>query len=138
MKKASDILLLVGGIVAAVCIFIYLLCGVMFTVMSLPFFTPYIAEGIREGIVTTAMGDISMSPEELAALIQMLFTVYAVIFYIITVFTVVSCIFAFSARKAQSSAMYILNIVFGVIGCTVVNTVGGILGLIALKKSRQQ
>ena len=138
MKKASDILLLIGGIVAAVCIFAYLMCGVVFMILSMPFFTPYLAEGIREGIVHTSMGDINMTPEEIAALIQLLFIIYAVVFYVITAFTVVSCIFAFRARKAQSSAMYILNIVFGVIGCTVVNTVGGVLGLIALKKSGQQ
>ena len=129
MKKASDIVLLVSGIVgfvAAGCLFI---TAVMFTIFSLPFFTDIVRSGIEQGTINTDFDNID------AAMVFVISTFIscAVCFYFVSIIMIVaSCIFL-KARKQGTRGLYITSIVFGAISGLEGGVVGGIFGLFGTK-----
>ena len=132
MKKVSSILFLVGGIYSVVCAVIFLMLGGGFIVLSGPAFTAYIVEGIKNGTINTTFEGIT--PEEIAAIVQALFVGYGIGMIFFTVLSTVNAVVSFMARKSANKGMMIANIILGAVSCMVVNLVGGIFGLIALKK----
>ncbi len=128
MKKASNILLLVGGILQIVCALTFLILGIVFIAMASPASADLIREGLESG---TIHSDIQGSTEEIIQALQIVFTALAVVFFVFTLFGVIGTIVTFSAKKKQTKGSFIAAIIFGVLSGPVVPAVGGIFGLIA-------
>ena len=127
MKKAANILFLIGGIVSIVTAASLVIAGVILMLVGLlPVFTDAVMDLAK-----------SYAPEEAAKDIQAAFEImkivlisYGVTCLFIATFSAVSAVVAFKARNTDNKAMFILNIVFGVLGCVEVNVVGAIFALI--------
>ena len=137
MKKAANILLTIGGVFAIICAVSYLICGVVFIVLASPAFTQVLIEGVESGSVHTDFH--GATTEEIVMLIQATFLAIGIMFMCFIPFAIADCVICFVGRAKQTKVLYILNIVFGVLGGTIVNTVGGVLGLVAkIKEGRRQ
>ena len=136
MKKVANILLLVGGILAVVCIVVYLIMGVAFIIASGPALTEPLIEGIESGNISSDFQ--GATTEEIVKLIQLFFLTLGIVFICFVPFAIANCIICFVGKAKQTKGMYILNIVFGILSWTLVNTVGGVLGLIAKIKEEKR
>ena len=132
MKKAANILLLIGGILAIFCAVAFLIMGVVFIIASGPALTEPLIEGIESGAITTNFQ--GATTEEIVKIVQSFFLLLGIMFICFVPFTIADCVICFVGKSKQTKGMYILNIVFGVLGSTIINTVGGVLGLIATIK----
>lgn len=130
MKKASDILLLIAGIVSIMAAIFYLVLMIVFFVLG-SVDTSTIAQYIREGKINSS---INGTAEEQAEVIKVLFVVLAIVFLILTVFTVVNAVISFVGKARGTKGLYIANIVFGILSSVVLNLVGGILGVVAVSQ----
>ena len=128
MKKASNLLLTVGGILEIVGALLFLIAGIVFIVFASPASAELIKEGLNSGAIHT---DIEGSVEEIVQGLQIIFTVLAVLFFFFTLFSLIGGIVTFSAKKKQTKGAFIAAIIFGFLSATVVASVGGIFGLIA-------
>lgn len=127
LKKAANILFLIGAIVAIVVGVCYLLTSVTFLVLGTSqALRQAIIDGINNGSIKTDLPN----PEEAATILQAAFLVLGIIFLIPTACSIPSCIFSFKARNTDKKAFFVLNIVFGILGSTIVNVVGGVFGLV--------
>lgn len=134
MKKASQILLLVGMILSFVLACVYLLCGVAFIICGLPFMQPYIEEAIKAGKIDTSfVGTV----EECAAYIRYVFISTGAAFMVFVPLAIANGVIASIGRKKQTKVFYIMNIVFGILSGTEVNAVGGVFGLFTLPKREE-
>ena len=130
MRKASDIVLLVGGIVEILATITFLALAIVFVVLASPASAEIIKEGLENGTITTSFAG---SVDEQVALIQLAFKAVGVVFVVLTVFSLIGCIVSFLAKAKKTNPLYVLAIVFGAVS-TYVPLVGGIFGLIANKR----
>jgi len=128
MKRAANILLLVGAIIAIVSTVLYLIAGIVFLVLG-AIDKATMIQWIQDGTVHTGVNG---SAEEQAIAVKAVFLVVGVVFLVLTAFSLADSIIAFKGRNAQTKTLYILNIVFGALSGVVVNLVGGILGVVAV------
>lgn len=130
LHKVSRILFLVGAIVGVVGAGALFLSGVACIVLSLPFMDPYVEEIIAH------MPSVNISGDADAMIIayRAIMISYAVLFIVLAVFMLLSGLFSFKARKEETKKLYIINIVFGALGCNEVSLVASILGLISFIK----
>lgn len=128
MRKASEILLLISGILSIIAAFGYLVSMIVFFVLGSPSFTNIVIQGLEDGTIQTT---IQGTPAEVAAFMQLTFMTLAIVFIFLLLFAVGSAIVAFLGKKKGGTALYILNIVFGLLSGTILNIVGGIIGLVA-------
>ena len=134
MKKATQIVLLVAGILAIV-------CAVTFLVYSIVYFAAGgVAVMVANGTIPESdfpqwaqqiIDKISAGKEygSWEALAAALFTAGA-IFLILMIFCIPAAILSFLARSKDKKGLYICCIIFGLLSSTVVAAAGGILGLI--------
>ena len=123
MRRASNILLLVGGIYAIVCAVTFFVMGIVFlTGGSLPIIGHYLEEAFKQAGID--------DPEKVRLLIQIASISCGVTFIFCAVLCIPSCIVSFAARKNPTKGLLIANIVIGYFCGTTYNVVGGILGLI--------
>ena len=134
MKKATQIVLLVAGILAIVCAVSYLIASIV-----------YFAAGAF--VIALDAGQISVADlpqwaidlidkftaghkyDTLAALAAGLFTAGAFLL-IFSILSIPAAILSFMARSKDTKGLYIACIVLGVLSGTFFPTAGGILGLI--------
>lgn len=134
MRKVSNILFLVGGILAICTAFAFLCSAVVFYIFASPMTTDLIIKGLEEGNIHSTLPG---TPEEVAAAIQIAFLIVAIMMTVFIVFAIVSVVVSFLARKENASrALFILNIIFGLLGGSEVNVVGGVLALIDSNRKR--
>ena len=133
MKKASNILLLVGGILSINSAVIMLILAVVLFAGG-QFFADAIKAGIENGTIPTE--GTAFTAEQLDAFIKMYFAVLGVTFVVVGGLCIPGAIFSFKARSADSKTGYILAIVFGAM-TNALTLVGAILGLIAFSKSER-
>ena len=127
LKKAANILFLIGAIVAIVVGVCYLLTSVVFLVLGTSeAFRQAVIEAINSGSAKTDLP----SPEEAANVLQAFFLTSGIILLVPAACSIPSCIFSFKARNSDNKAFFVLNIVFGILGSTIVNVVGGVFGLV--------
>ena len=132
MKKASNIVLLVGSILGFVAAGGLFIAAVVFIILSTPAFTDFIREGIQNGSITTDASDIEIA----IGIVVATFITCAVFFIIVGVLSIVSSIIALKARKEGRKGLYIACLVLGILSNEVV-LVGSIFGLISNKKEPQ-
>ena len=135
MKKASDIWLIIGGVLAILCAIGFLVSGIIMLVFASPQFKEMIIRGLEEGTIHTTLPG---TPEQVATVVQQAFLIAGACFLPGFIFAVLSAVFSFLGPKKASNTIYILNIVFGVLGGSVVNTIGGVIGLLVPQNERKQ
>ncbi len=131
MKKASNILLLVGTIIA-------IITAVSFLIVAITSFasSAFIAE-LKELAKQYVGEDLDVETAEL--LIRIFVVVYGITFAICGLLNIILAIVANGARKADAKkSSFIRCIVFGAIAGGYVCLAGGILGLIAYGKEQKQ
>ena len=133
MKKAVNILFLVGAIVSLVTVFVLTITGIF--LFSISSNTALIRRLIEEGVITTSYQG---SESEVIQMVQTTLRIAAVFVIIYSLFAVVCAILAFRARSNPNKLNCILNIVFGGLGGITVIIVASILGLVALNNENSQ
>ena len=127
MKKAANILYLVGAIFAFISTATLLITGVILLVWSGPNFTAQIIDGINNGTIHTSfVGTV----EQIAAQIQALFVLLGTPFLVIGVFSIVSGFLALRGRNTNGKGIFIANIVFAVLSGNDAILVASIFALI--------
>jgi len=139
MRKAANILYLIGAIMSFAGTAIFLVAGIIFIVYCSPGLTQSIIDGLNNGTITS---DFVGTTEEVAAQIQNLFLVLGFLFLSCSLFGIVGGIFALLAYKKPTRKLAILNIVFGVLSgssSSGINpsVVAGILTLIADSREKK-
>ena len=127
LKKAANILFLVGAIFAIVWAVGYLVGGIVTAVLggSQVFKDAFIEAAQKADPEATAE-----TIEAAYALVQSTLISSAVFCFICFAFCIPSAIFSFKARNSDKKAFFILNIIFGVLSWTIVNVVGAVFGLV--------
>ena len=125
MKKAANILFLIGGIVAIVWAILYLISGIIFLAVGASEAT--VIQLINEGQVQLPA---RVTAEEFAKLFCATMTGIGAGSLVCLACSVASSILSFKGRNSSSKAVFILNIVFGVLAFTLVPVVAAIFGLI--------
>ena len=128
MRKASNIVLLIGAILGFVAAGSLFLCAIMFILLSTPLFTDFVREGIESGTFKSDMPD----TETVVAMVTAIFIVMAVLMVIIAVLSILSSVFALKARREGRKGLYITSLVFGILASEVI-LVGSIFGLISCR-----
>lgn len=127
MKRAANILFLIGAILSIVAAASYFICSIVFIVLGTsPALREAIIESINSGQATTTLP----SAEEAATFMQATFVATGIVMFIPALCAIPSAIFAFKARNSDKKVFFILNIVFGVLSSATVNVVGAIFALI--------
>ena len=127
MKKAANILFLVGFILSIVMGVSMLIAAITCIVLgSVPAFKDALLDLIQRYAPEQAAADI----EAALQIAQITMVSCGVVYLIVAAFAVPSALFAFKARNSDNRTYFILNIVFGVLACVEVNVVGAIFALI--------
>ena len=127
MKKASNIILLIGAILSFASIIGLLIGAIILFVLGSPVCTQFIIDGINNGSINSSYGG---SVEEVATFVQLTLIITAVVLLIVAVPTVASGILALRARRLEKEGLYIASIVLGVVCGNVIIIVGAILGML--------
>ena len=127
MKKAANILFLVGAIFAIVWAVGYLVGGIVTAVISG-------SQVFKDTFVETAhRADPEATAETIEAaylVVQYVLVSSSVFCFVCFAFCIPSAIFSFKARNSDNKVFFILNIVFGILSWTIVNVVGAVFALI--------
>lgn len=127
LKKAANILFLVGAIVSIVFGVVFLVSGIVLSALGT-------SAELKDLFVQAAKeADPQATAETIEAaylVIQATFVACAVFCFIFSAFSIPSCIFSFKARNSNVKAFFILNIIFGILSCSTVNVVGAVFALI--------
>ena len=131
MKKASQILLLVGGIYSFLCAWCFLLCGVGGIVAG-AVGGPELVEYLKS--VNFDFAKFGLTPDQVAEVATAAGIAFGVFMFLFCGFAIANGVIALLGRKKQSKTFYILNAVFGTLSCTIINGVGGVMGMFTLPK----
>ena len=136
MKKASSIILLIAGILAIVGILVWFALSILYYAAG--GFLIAINNGTIPpeevpvevwGLIDVLFGDVTYATTE-EAIAYMFGRGSAYLLF--ALFSIPAAVLSFSARSKESKGLYICCIVFGVLSCTFLSTIGGILGLIGV------
>lgn len=129
MKRASEVLILVGMIVSFITTVSIVITSIVFFVLSSDAIKEAIIQGIKDGSLSAPK---NLTPEQAAQIFQTTFLTLGIVFLVWAVLILTNGIIANNARKNPTKENYILNIVFGFLSGMEINAIGGIFGLIAL------
>ena len=127
LKKAANILFLVGAIVSIVFGVSYLIGGIVTTVLSV---SPEIKDMFVQAAQQADPQASAETTEGAYLLLQASLISSSVCCFIFGAFCIPSCIFSFKARNNNVKTFFILNIVFGILSWSTVNVVGAVFALI--------
>lgn len=142
MKKASQIILLIGGIaaiVAAVGMFIYaifsaIIGGVAIMVLNGTFAAEDIPAWANEIIAKFQELYPNINGWEALAAFAM---TLAILFFVFAILCIPAAILSFIARGKEKKGLYIACIILGIVSCTLIPAVGGVFGLIGSAQDPQ-
>ena len=126
MRKVGNILLLVSGILTILGAIGVLVGSIVMFVISSPAYTQMIIDGLKSGEIHS---DIPGTPEEVAAQVQRIMFIMAIVLLVVFAFEVGCSVVALLAHKKETSGLYIATIVTGVFCGGILAIVGGILGI---------
>ena len=131
MKRTSRIFLRVGSIISFVLAGIFLLGGVTFLILSLPFFLDVIRDGVNSGQISSTSADVAVG-------LWLGFSITScVIYFVLMAFAIVNGILGFKCLKAPNKKLLVTTIVFGFLSGTELTSVGAILGIISLNREKK-
>ena len=128
MKKASDIVLLVGSILGFVAAGGLFIASIVMVFLSTPLFTNFVRESVENGTATTDFP----SADEAVVFMTALFISLAVTFILVGVLSIIASAQALKARRENRKGLYIACLVLGILANEVI-LVGSIFGLIAYR-----
>lgn len=134
MRKASDILLIIGAIFSILGAIGCLIATIVLFVMASPEYTQYIIDAIKAGTVKT---DIPGTPEEIAAIIQAGIRIGAIACIFALLFEIAAAVLAFVAKAKGTTGLYIASLVLGVLAGHVLILLGSIFGLVSGSEQKQ-
>ena len=135
MKTASKILLIVGASISMIMAVTFIIFGIVFVFMGIdPQAKADIINGIENGTVHPSF---TGTTEEQAVYIQAMFFALGFVFVIWAALLVLGGTFSFISVAKKKTPLYILAIVFGIISCVFLNSVGAIFGLISNSKQSE-
>lgn len=129
MRKASEILFLVGMILSIVLAVSYFTSAIACIVVgSVPAVRDAIIEGLNKA---NEAGNTNFNAEQLASFIQGGIIGSGVSLFFVCGFAVANAVFSAKARRGKPTrTIAILNIVFGILSDVIVNVVGAVLSII--------
>jgi len=127
MKKAGNILLIVGIVTTIFSIIGLVIALVIFFIFADPAYKNDIINMINSGQITSSF---SGTVEEQATQIQFLFKVIGIVFVIISVGYLLNVISPIVAIKKGSKTAYVITLIFGIIFFNLFILIGSILGLV--------
>ena len=131
MKKASEILLLIGGILEIVAAVGFLISGIVMILFG----TPLMAEPLKQiAEEAVSKSTTQVSVEAVMSLLVTTFIATGIGFLFACVFSVIGAIVTFKASKERSKGLFIASMVFGILSGTTVATIGSIFGLIVASR----
>lgn len=136
MKKASEILLLIGFILAIIGAVSLLICAIVFFVLGSPSMREAIIEGINNG--TIVVNGYSGSAEEIANVYQAAMLGSGFGMLVGMAVEIAGAIVCFMARQRKKQGLYIATIVLGALGAGACLIVGAIFGIVALGQQPAQ
>ena len=133
LKKAAQIVMLVGAILGIVSIVGLLIAAIVFFIVggNADLIRQMIADGT---IKTTAQG----TPEEIAQVVATVFVALGVFCIVLVVPALVAAILGFKNKSVVSKGGLIATIVLSVLGCNTVLLVGSILGVVVVGREGAQ
>lgn len=127
MKKTANILFLIGGIIAIVLALLYVIGAIVMFVIGG-------SQEIRALLIDSfKQSEQSYTEEQIIAAVDMLRGMligFGIVSLLTSACSISSAILAFKARNNNKKALFVLNIVFGILSFSLVNSVGGIFALI--------
>ena len=128
MKKASDILILIGYVFSILSSVALLGIAILFVVISTPIAKDIIIQGLESGAIHT---DFVGPVEEQVRQIQILFAGLSVMFFVLTAFYITCTVFAFLSTHKDNQGFVIAALVFSILCGNVILIVGEILRLVS-------
>ena len=121
MRKASNVLFKVAGILSIICAVVLIPTSIVFLVLTAPECEEILVDMVKG--TTTTVAELRSTLSSLG------------IWFIISGFgSIANAVLCFLARNRRSVAVYILNIIFGVVSSVVINIVAAILGLASMNR----
>ena len=134
MKKASQILLLVGGIYSFVVAWSYLMVGIGCIVAAAVGGQEFVEYLEKAGVDFSQIG---LTAQDVSTIITAGGVALGVVFILWCIFAVANAVIALLGRKKENKTFYILNAVFGTLSGVIVNGVGGVMGMFTLPKEEK-
>lgn len=131
MKKAANILLIISGIFCILSILGVIAGAIACFVMSGN--TDLIKQGLSEGWINIPHQD---TEEQAIQFVKIMLTTVGVLCVVYTVVYIAGAVISFQGAKKETKGLYIVNIVVGVIGGSIFNLIGGILGLVGASDNK--
>ena len=125
LKKASQIVMLVGAILGIFCVVGFVIGAVVFFLCGSN--AQLIRDMLADGTIKT---DLPGTPEQQAQAIADVFIVLGVLFLVFAVPGLVASILGFKNKDGKSKSGLIVTIVFSALGLNTVLLVGAILGTV--------
>ena len=126
MKRAGNVLIIVGIVFAVISAITLVVGGILFLVFSNPVNREAIIQGLQDGTINTTFEG---TLEEQAIQIQTLFQVLGIVFFIISAAYAVDILISSLAARGRSKALYLTTLVFNVIFFNVLLFLGAVFGL---------
>ena len=135
MRKASHILLKVGGILSVVAAGCLAIASFIYLVLIILLNSGLLNEAIKNGTFKVEYsGDIRAA----ILILTITFIYVMVILFVFAVFNLISGILAFKADRNKTKKSYVVSIVFSVLGENYVTLAGSILGVIIAHKDENK
>jgi hypothetical protein len=136
MRKASKIILIVGGIITIVTSLVLLGVGFIFKDMGTSeSYYNYTVEALKNGNLHSSFPG---TPEEQATQVQLMYMIYFSVLMYFAIAGVIAGTYAICINSSKNKALFIVDIILGALSITAVLIVGGILGLVALNRQNNQ
>ena len=135
MRKASHILLKVGGILSFVAAGCLAIASFIYLVLIILLNSGLLNEAIENG---TFKVDNASNIQAAILVLTISFIYVMVILFVFAVFNLISGILAFKADRNKTKKSYVVSIVFSVLGENYVTLAGSILGVIIAHKDENK
>lgn len=129
MKKAKQILLLIGGILSIVYLVSFIISGAVLLLLGSPALTEAIKSGLENGAIHS---DLPGGVET----VQAFLSTFGATMLIFAIFSIFAAIFSFAAKRSGGKAINILCVVFGILSGAYPSAVGGVFGIIIEERKR--
>ena len=133
MKKAANILLIISGVFCILSILGAIAGTVVCFVVSGN--TDLIKQGLSEGWINIPQ-HYQGSEEQAVQFVKLALITVGVLCIVYTAIYIAGAAISFQGAKKETKGLYIVNIVVGVIGGSIFNLIGGILGLVGASDNR--
>ena len=133
LKKISKILLIISGVIGIVSAASLLTLGIVFIVLGTSeAFKSVLASAIENGTITVN-APAHLTDSEKAGFCQNAFLILSLVLFIITLFTALSVLFSFLSAYKGTTALLIINIIFGVLSDNILTIAGSVCGIVKIK-----